>query len=81
MFIIWGIDDNRVGTSTILILNVSNPNTITLSKNVDPNSSNNVSEKETSSGLGTDAKIGVAVGCVIAVCTIDALFGIFFINI
>jgi hypothetical protein len=61
----WGIDGNRAGVGSILILNVSNPNAITLlDKYIDPNSPNTWSGQ---SSLGNGSKIGIAVGCVVAV--------------
>lgn len=55
LFIMWGIDSNNVGTSSILILNVSNPENITLSSNyIDPNAGSNTNNNTSSSGGNSD---------------------------
>ncbi|KAL9545061.1 hypothetical protein MBANPS3_007321 [Mucor bainieri] len=41
LFVMWGIDPNKVGLSSVLVLNTTNPDAITMSnKYVDPNASN-----------------------------------------
>lgn len=65
VFILWGIDGNRIGVNSILILDVSNPDAITLSENfVDANLP---TQELPSAGLNKGAKIGIAVGCAVAV--------------
>lgn len=75
----WGKDTNNVGISSILILNVSNPDNIVLSnKYVDPNSpnagtdsENNTATNDDGSGSSTElsigGKAGIAVACIVAV--------------
>lgn len=51
----WGKDTNNVGISSILILNVSNPDNIVLSnKYVDPNSPNVGTDSENNTATNDD---------------------------
>jgi len=79
----WGIDPNKVGTSSVLILNTTNPDAITMSnKYVDPNAANaaeasngntiqpgagTTSASVATFGLSSGAKAGVAVAAVVVV--------------
>lgn len=47
LFVMWGIDPNKAGTSSVLILNTTNPDAITMSnKYIDPNASNATQESD-----------------------------------
>ncbi|KAI8640208.1 hypothetical protein BD408DRAFT_420116 [Parasitella parasitica] len=73
LFVIWGIDSNKVGTSSVLILNTTNPDLITMSsKYIGPNPSNG----DRNSGLSGGAKAGIAVG--VASVAILGAFAIWF---
>ncbi|KAK4513849.1 uncharacterized protein ATC70_005855 [Mucor velutinosus] len=83
LFVMWGIDPNKVGTSSVLILNTTNPDAITMSnKYVDPNAANaaeasngntiqpgagTTSASVATFGLSSGAKAGVAVAAVVVV--------------
>ncbi|GAN02464.1 hypothetical protein MAM1_0022d01908 [Mucor ambiguus] len=83
LFVMWGIDPNKVGTSSVLILNTTNPNAVTISsKYVDPNASNSTEDSNgntaksgdgnnivgsASEGLSSGAKAGIAVAAVVVV--------------
>lgn len=61
----WGIDSNKVGISSVLILNTTDPDAITMSTTyIDPNVT--IAEDD-NSGLSSGAKAGIAVGCVAVV--------------
>ncbi|CAO3656524.1 unnamed protein product [Mucor fragilis] len=94
LFVMWGIDPNKVGTSSVLILNTTNPDAITMSKQyIDPNASNategsngNTVQPEdgtnlnlASKGLSTGAKAGVAVAVVVVVI-LGALVVLFYLR-
>ncbi|KAI8097979.1 uncharacterized protein B0P05DRAFT_522815 [Gilbertella persicaria] len=88
LLIMWGADGNQAGTSSILILNVSDPYAITLSdKYYDPNASstsssgssnattpsgNDSTGASSGAGLSSGAKAGIAVGCIAAAGLIAA---------
>ncbi|CAO3656528.1 unnamed protein product [Mucor fragilis] len=65
LFVMWGIDPNKVGTSSVLILNTTNPDAISVSeKYIDPKAPN-PAEESNSTGLSTGAKAGIAVAAVV----------------
>lgn len=66
----WGVDGNNVGISSVLILNTTNPDAITMSTTyIDPNAkiANAGNSGADNSGLSSGAKAGIAVGCVAVV--------------
>lgn len=79
----WGIDPNKVGISSVLILNITNPDAITMSdKYIDPNAlsaaedpntnttrsgDSSNTRAEASTGLSSGAKAGIAVAAAVVV--------------
>ena len=63
----WGVDANKVGTSSVLILNTTDPDAITVSEQyIDPNIPN-LAKESASTGLSTGAKAGIIVAAVVVV--------------
>ncbi|KAL9545060.1 hypothetical protein MBANPS3_007320 [Mucor bainieri] len=80
LFVMWGMDRTKVGLSSVLILNTTNPDAITMSsKYVDPNDPNAAKDSNgntakpgdddvgDSTGLSSGAKAGIAVAAAVAV--------------
>ncbi|OAD07824.1 hypothetical protein MUCCIDRAFT_104766 [Mucor lusitanicus CBS 277.49] len=81
LFVMWGIDPNKVGISSVLILNITNPDAITMSdKYIDPNAlsaaedpntnttrsgDSSNTRAEASTGLSSGAKAGIAVAAAV----------------
>jgi hypothetical protein len=48
----WGVDSNKVGTSSVLILNTTNPDAITMSKQyINPNAVNTPEDSNAANGF------------------------------
>ncbi|OBZ82933.1 hypothetical protein A0J61_09017 [Choanephora cucurbitarum] len=85
MLVVWGLDSNRAGLNSVLILNISDPYAITLSdKYFDPNSVTQTSTDSTSIGNTNNPKddnhspdglsMG-AIGGIAAACVVFAIVG------
>ncbi|KAI8383025.1 hypothetical protein BD560DRAFT_385811 [Blakeslea trispora] len=77
LLMLWGVDSNRAGITSILMLNISDPYAISVSdKYYDPNAltgagvngntPSNTESPDAKTGLGVAAKGGIAAGCIIA---------------
>ncbi|KAL9536712.1 hypothetical protein MBANPS3_012428, partial [Mucor bainieri] len=80
LFVMWGIEPNKVGLSSVLVLNTTNPDAITMSnKYIDPNAPNAAEDSNDNTfkpggnsagdpaftGLSSGAKAGIVVAAVV----------------